>query len=52
MIVAALGSGMRAYFRGGQVEAVYMDMQAFGLSKFAPLKPARARCSRLGGVWD
>jgi len=30
-----------AYFRGGQVESVYMDMPAFGLSKFAPLKPAR-----------
>ena len=30
-----------AYFRGGQVESVYIDMPAFGLSKFAPLKPAR-----------
>jgi hypothetical protein len=30
-----------AYFRGGQVESVYMDMPAFGLSKFAPLKAAR-----------
>jgi Monooxygenase af470-like len=30
-----------AYFRGGQVESVYIDMPAFGLSKFAPVKPAR-----------
>jgi Domain of unknown function (DUF4188) len=30
-----------AYFRGGQVESVYMDVPAFGMSKFAPVKPAR-----------
>lgn len=29
------------YFRGGQVESVYIDMPPLGLSKFAPVVPAR-----------
>lgn len=29
------------YFRGGQVESVYIDMPAMGLTKFAPTRPAR-----------
>jgi Domain of unknown function (DUF4188) len=29
------------YFRGGQIESVYIDMQGVGLSKFAPLEEAR-----------
>lgn len=29
------------YFRGGQIESVYIDMPAAGLSKFAPLEEAR-----------
>jgi hypothetical protein len=29
------------YFRGGQVESVYIDMPRIGLAKFAPVTPAR-----------
>ena len=29
------------YFRGGQIEAVYVDMPPVGLARFAPSKPAR-----------
>lgn len=29
------------YFRGGQIESVYIDMPAIGLSKFAPIEEAR-----------
>ena len=29
------------YFRGGQIESVYIDMPGTGLSKFAPVTPAR-----------
>lgn len=29
------------YFRGGQIESVYIDMPRFGLAKFAPVEPAR-----------
>jgi fumigallin biosynthesis monooxygenase-like protein len=29
------------YFRGGQIEAVYIDMPGVGLSKFAPVEEAR-----------
>jgi hypothetical protein len=29
------------YFRGGQIESVYIDMPTVGLSKFAPLEEAR-----------
>jgi hypothetical protein len=29
------------YFRGGQIESVYIDMPPLGLSRFAPVKPAR-----------
>jgi hypothetical protein len=29
------------YFRGGQVESIYIDMPAVGLAKFAPVKQAR-----------
>jgi hypothetical protein len=29
------------YFRGGQVESVYIDMPGIGLAKFAPTAPAR-----------
>src|ERR1700740_3202165 len=29
------------YFRGGQIESVYIDMPRFGLAKFAPVTPAR-----------
>jgi hypothetical protein len=29
------------YFRGGQVESVYIDMPPVGLAKFAPITPAR-----------
>jgi hypothetical protein len=29
------------YFRGGQVESVYIDMPPIGLAKFAPVHPAR-----------
>src|SRR6516165_8130133 len=29
------------YFRGGQIESVYIDMPATGLAKFAPVAPAR-----------
>jgi len=29
------------YFRGGQIESVYIDMPATGLAKFAPVTPAR-----------
>jgi hypothetical protein len=29
------------YFRGGQVESVYIDMPSIGLAKFGPVKPAR-----------
>jgi hypothetical protein len=29
------------YFRGGEVEAVYVDMPPVGLARFAPRKPAR-----------
>ena len=29
------------YFRGGQIESVYIDMPRIGLSKFAPVTPAR-----------
>jgi hypothetical protein len=29
------------YFRGGQVESVYIDMPGTGLAKFAPVTPAR-----------
>jgi hypothetical protein len=29
------------YFRGGQIESVYIDMPAVGLSQFAPLEEAR-----------
>jgi hypothetical protein len=29
------------YFRGGQIESVYIDMPRIGLAKFAPVTPAR-----------
>jgi Domain of unknown function (DUF4188) len=29
------------YFRGGQIESVYIDMPATGLARFAPVTPAR-----------
>jgi hypothetical protein len=29
------------YFRGGQIESVYIDMPGTGLAKFAPVTPAR-----------
>lgn len=29
------------YFRGGQIESVYIDMPPVGLSQFAPVEPAR-----------
>ena len=29
------------YFRGGQIESVYIDMPRTGLAKFAPVTPAR-----------
>ena len=29
------------YFRGGQIESVYIDMPETGLAKFAPVTPAR-----------
>jgi hypothetical protein len=29
------------YFRGGQIESVYIDMPPTGLSRFAPMEPAR-----------
>lgn len=29
------------YFRGGQIESVYIDMPRIGLAKFAPVEPAR-----------
>ena len=29
------------YFRGGQIESVYIDMPAVGLSRFAPVEDAR-----------
>ena len=29
------------YFRGGQIESVYIDMPGTGLGKFAPVTPAR-----------
>src|SRR5215472_893010 len=29
------------YFRGGQIESVYVDMPPIGLAKFAPVTPAR-----------
>jgi Domain of unknown function (DUF4188) len=29
------------YFRGGQIESVYIDMPPIGLSRFAPVEPAR-----------
>lgn len=29
------------YFRGGQVESVYIDMPLVGLARFAPVEPAR-----------
>jgi Domain of unknown function (DUF4188) len=29
------------YFRGGQVESVYIDMPQIGLAGFAPVTPAR-----------
>jgi hypothetical protein len=29
------------YFRGGQIESVYIDMPTVGLAKFAPLEEAR-----------
>ncbi len=29
------------YFRGGQIESVYIDMPPTGLSRFAPAQPAR-----------
>jgi fumigallin biosynthesis monooxygenase-like protein len=29
------------YFRGGQIESVYIDMPPIGLAKFAPVTPAR-----------
>src|SRR5438094_848570 len=29
------------YFRGGQIESVYIDMPGNGLAKFAPVTPAR-----------
>jgi hypothetical protein len=37
------GSGFwhETYFRGGQVESVYIDMPPIGLAKFAPTQPAR-----------
>src|SRR5580700_8079477 len=28
------------YFRGGQIESVYIDMPGTGLAKFAPVTPA------------
>jgi Domain of unknown function (DUF4188) len=31
------------YFRGGQIESVYLDMPGTGLAKFAPVTPALAR---------
>jgi hypothetical protein len=30
-----------SYFRGGQMESIYIDMPAVGLAKFAPVQPAR-----------
>ena len=32
------------YFRGGQIESVYIDMPGTGLAKLAPVTPAVARC--------
>jgi len=29
------------YFRGGQVESVFIDMSPLGLTRFAPVEPAR-----------
>jgi hypothetical protein len=29
------------YFRGGQIESVYIDMPPIGLARFAPVEPAR-----------
>ena len=41
MIVAGTGFCMRHTFAAARLRRVYMDMPAFGLSKFAPVKPAR-----------
>jgi len=35
------GFGHETYFRGGQIESVYIDMPPTGLAKFAPVTPAR-----------
>ena len=39
------------YFRGGQVEPVYIDMPGTGLARFAPVTPAVARCFRPADAW-
>jgi hypothetical protein len=39
------------YFRGGQIESVYIDMPATGLAKFAPVTPAAARCFQPAAAW-
>jgi hypothetical protein len=39
-VVIYLGMS-ETYFRGGQIESVYIDMPGTGLAKFAPVTPAR-----------
>jgi hypothetical protein len=38
---AGTGFWHETYFRGGQIESVYIDMPPIGLSRFAPVEPAR-----------
>jgi len=39
------------YFRGGQIESVYIDMPRIGLAKFARSRPLVAHCSRPAAAW-
>lgn len=44
------GFWRETYFRGGQIESVYIDMPGTGLARFAPVTPARGSLfsARLG----
>jgi hypothetical protein len=39
------------YFRGGQIESVYIDMPTIGLAGFARSRPPVARCSQPAAAW-
>jgi len=39
------------YFRGGQIESVYIDMPQIGLAKFAPVTPPVAPCFQPAADW-